>query len=700
MQRSRFAFPMRAFLILLPALGLLSACSACDPTTIEGCEASLQTDRRAIDFGRVYIGSSARETLHLTSPGCAGVQYSAHFELDAFGFQAAPARERIAANTGIEIVTIFRPGRVGPINGRLVFVADSSETASVAVELYASGAAVPDCEDGNGCTVDDFNLETGECEHRAERLVCDDFNACTGSDICVEGVCLGESFSCDDHDVCTDDLCDALAGCLNMMTAACSDGNPCTLDSCDPVLGCQHTVLDDGTPCNDLEQCTIGDICLRGDCIGVNVMEGAPCDDQDPCSKNDQCVEGTCLDPGYHRAGLGELKFTTEVGALAEGATENPLIDRDGTVFVGVEGGVTAIDRCGEVLWTNTELGTPRWSGAVSLPGILVVPVASKVIDIDASSGLPIREVDTAMLYSMTSSSGVRVLDMALRASGGLVVSVIRETEVSTVTQAIEREGFVAEIDPLHIAVTPIARLAQRHASRVAVDADEAVVAILRDDAPDKGAREERLVRFGLINLPDTTWASSPILARRSELAFGPGEEILWTDGLIAVSRVGAVRTLVDRNFDGDPVEAGSPVTFGDRVILVEHNATIGLGWGGFGLGDRLVALDLDTREIVYRTELSGRARRMGLAVDLAGNAFVLTHDGVLHALQPDGEPLFDAPLPVVSEALERIALGITPEGVVVAIAEGRVFGVQSELRLANSSWPRHRRDNLGTGHR
>lgn len=706
-QRSALLSPMRAQLVLIALAMCVPACGGCDPTTIENCQSSLVTDRQSIDFGRVYLGSAVRDSFHLTSPGCAGLTYTAHFELDAFGFQAAPAHEQIAANTGQEIVVIFRPGRSGAIHGRVVFVSDATMSSSVGVDLYAVGAATPDCEDGNGCTVDDFDLASGECVHRAERLVCDDFNACTGMDICVSGVCLGESFSCDDHDVCTDDLCDPRSGCLNMPTASCSDANPCTLDTCDPVLGCQHMVLDDGTPCDDLEQCTIGDICVLGECIGVNVTEGATCDDHDPCSKHDQCVEGTCIDPTYHRAGIGELKFATEVGPLAFGASENPLIDRDGTVFVGIEGGITAVDNCGEVKWTNDQLGTPRWSGAVSLPGILSVPIADAIVDIDATTGMPIRALDARMLFSNTSSTGVRVLDMAVRESFGLVVSVIRETEVSTVTHAIARTGIIAEVDPLRVSITPLARLNERHASRLAIDADEGVVAILREGAPDKGTADELLARFGLANLPETTWASSSVPAKRTELAFGPGDEVLWTSGLIAVSREGVVRSLFERSFEDDPIESGSPVTFANTAIFVESAAAVGLrglrglpGWGAEGMGDRLVSIDLSTGEVIYRADLNGRAKRMSPAVDLGGTAYVLTQDGVLHAIDASGASYFDAPLPVTGDALERAALGITPEGVVVSIAAGRVFGVQSPAPLANSTWPRHRRDNLSTGHR
>jgi hypothetical protein len=678
----------------------LSACS--DETGLMDCNATLLTDEPVLDLGRVFLGASARGSFNLTSPGCTGTTYRTALELDAFGWQVGPAVGNIAANTGVEIVVVFRPGRAGPSHARAVFTPEGSETASVTVDLFGNGTAIPDCEDGNGCTVDEFNLDSGECEHRAERLVCDDFNSCTGSDLCVEGVCLGESFSCDDNNVCTDDLCDPRTGCTNILTSACSDGNPCTLDSCDPVMGCQHNVLDDGTPCNDLEQCTIGDICIRGECIGATVPEGAVCDDGDPCSKNDQCVEGTCLDPGYHRPGTGELKYVTEVGQLAEGAEENPIIDRDGSVYVGIEGGVTALDLCGEVLWTNTALGTPRWQGAVSIPGVLSVPIGEKIVDIDARTGMPLRELDARVLFTGTASSGARVLDLAIRASGGLVVSVISEIESSSVADTIERAGMIAEVDPFHLVITPAYELGARHASRVAIDNDEAIVTLLREGAPDKGVARELVVRFGLAAFPNTTWSSSDILARRTQLAFGPGSEVLWSNGLISLTKNGEVRTLYEPIFDTEnPLETGSPVTFMNRALIIEKNTAIGSsGWGGLGFGDRLLAIDLDSGEVVFRSDLVSRAKRMSPAVDLAGTSYVLTEDGMLRAFDLEGAPFFAIPLPLEGDRVENVALGITPGSVVVGISAGRVFGVQSEQPLANSSWPRHRRDNLSTGHK
>src|SRR5262249_30601805 len=184
-----------------------------------------------------------------------------------------------------------------------------------------------------------------------------------------------------------------------------------------------------------------------GMCIGVNAPEGSPCDDGNPSSKHDQCVEGVCKDPTYRAAGIGDLKYATDVGPLAEGASSNPIVDRDGTVFAGVEGGVTAVDLCGAVLWSNLDLGSLRFSGATSLPGLWVLPVGSAIVDVDTQHGQVIRRLDLGGVFSTqtasTATSSVQVLDLALRASGAVVASLVRETRDASGTLSFE--GMLAE---------------------------------------------------------------------------------------------------------------------------------------------------------------------------------------------------------------------------------------------------------------
>jgi hypothetical protein len=135
--------------------------------------------------------------------------------------------------------------------------------------------------------------------------VCDDGNACTSNDICIEGVCTGDSMvSCDDSNPCTHDTCEPEIGCMNTATSgercddgnactlddtcidgactgsstvSCDDSNPCTDDICDPAIGCINTVTP-GKRCDDGDQSTIEDNCNEdGICTGIKKSAGCGC---------------------------------------------------------------------------------------------------------------------------------------------------------------------------------------------------------------------------------------------------------------------------------------------------------------------------------------------------------------------------------------------------------------------------------------
>ncbi len=87
---------------------------------------------------------------------------------------------------------------------------------------------------------------------------CDDGNACTYGDACVNGVCTGMQMTCD-------------------------DANMCTNDTCDPVVGCVYVPLS-GRACDDFDVCTANDTCQNGVCVGSPIS----CDDGDSCTA-DSC---------------------------------------------------------------------------------------------------------------------------------------------------------------------------------------------------------------------------------------------------------------------------------------------------------------------------------------------------------------------------------------------------------------------------
>jgi cysteine-rich repeat protein len=165
------------------------------------------------------------------------------------------------------------------------------------------------CDDGNVCTTDGCQPGAG-CTHTPAAAACDDSNPCTALDLCSNGICLGTAMTdCGDGNLCTDDSCDPLSGCVHAANAnpcddkdlctindtcsdkvcagaaplPCEDANSCTQDGCDPAIGCLHTPVEG--ECNDGNACTTKDVCAAGKCQG-----SVPPD----CSDGKACTTDSC----------------------------------------------------------------------------------------------------------------------------------------------------------------------------------------------------------------------------------------------------------------------------------------------------------------------------------------------------------------------------------------------------------------------
>lgn len=177
----------------------------------------------------------------------------------------------------------------------------SDGNACTVSDVCAEGACQPGqeslaCGDQNPCTDDSCDPATG-CTNTPNATTCDDGNPCTEGDTCAEGSCLPGMGApdCDDQNSCTEDSCRAGVGCIheaqsegscddgNACTASdhcsdgacvgatvvCNDNNVCTEDRCDQSLGCIANPVD-GTPaCNDNQSCTTDDLCIAGQCVGT-----------------------------------------------------------------------------------------------------------------------------------------------------------------------------------------------------------------------------------------------------------------------------------------------------------------------------------------------------------------------------------------------------------------------------------------------
>ena len=144
----------------------------------------------------------------------------------------------------------------------------SDGDACTASDACKGGACLPgaatDCQDGNLCTADSCDNNTGTCSHAVtnEAGACVDGSVCTGNDTCQGGLCVGQpQLVCDDKNPCSDDSCDAKLGCVSLAldATACDDANPCTTgESCKKGTCSSGQPLEDGKPCGDGKACSGG----------------------------------------------------------------------------------------------------------------------------------------------------------------------------------------------------------------------------------------------------------------------------------------------------------------------------------------------------------------------------------------------------------------------------------------------------------
>jgi cysteine-rich repeat protein len=153
---------------------------------------------------------------------------------------------------------------------------------------------------------------------------CDDGIACTQADTCAGpgGQCTGtpDNSLCNDGNPCTDDRCDAAAGCVNQPVVCEADSDPCSVNECNPSTGtCSHRALNcdcrTDAECDDSNACNGGELCVRP-CKGCNLIRagrqccdreltcqlefaapppGTSCDDHNACTVTDTCqTSGQC----------------------------------------------------------------------------------------------------------------------------------------------------------------------------------------------------------------------------------------------------------------------------------------------------------------------------------------------------------------------------------------------------------------------
>ena len=219
-------------------------------------------------------------------------------------------------------------------------VPDASGPGRFATQLADAGASVEDVseegttepatEDASGPSgLEDVEVAEPTCE---EGKACNDGDLCTKNDVCADGVCAGESISCEDEPsapcetaTCVEGICEVTIddGFCFIDGSCWTEGQPNENEPCQrcvPVLATTTWSNNDGASCGagDVDLCNPSS-CQGGACVTTPVecvdgddnpctepgcvagvcepqeLSGTPCDDGDPCTTGDLCDKGNCL---------------------------------------------------------------------------------------------------------------------------------------------------------------------------------------------------------------------------------------------------------------------------------------------------------------------------------------------------------------------------------------------------------------------
>lgn len=324
-------------LLSFGALSLaLLRCGGCADEELSKLDVIAVPSASAVEFGDVYVGAATERALAVQNLGTAPMVIRAvGVDGDAFSLVEEIAGTVVAPSSSLDISLEFRPPSATGHTGTLTIENDSGNAPELVVTLRGTGLEPLACDDGNQCTEDRFEPNTGACVHTERSGACDDGSLCTEDDVCSDGACLGVAVECDDSQPCTRDLCDPTAGCVFVPDASvCDDGNPCSSDVCDPESGCHNDDLPNGTSCGPGEECVTAEICLFGACTEVGVPNGVPCDDEKFCTVDDVCSGGECVGSRVERAPELTAFLPTFAGLESQAA-----LLPDGRVVVADAGG-------------------------------------------------------------------------------------------------------------------------------------------------------------------------------------------------------------------------------------------------------------------------------------------------------------------------------------------------------------------------
>jgi cysteine-rich repeat protein len=316
-----------------------AACLSCDPTTgacaIPRADGSSCSDGNACTQGDTCVAGSCVSGPLVTctaSDGCHDIG-TCDPGTGACSTPAAPNGTSCNDNNACTRTDTCQNGTCtggNPVTCTALDQCHVAGTCDTSTGLCSNPAKADgvSCTDGNPCT------EGGTCQ--AGACIGGRPKTCTALDAChVAGTCspstgacsnpaAANGTSCNDNNACTrTDTCQSGA-CVGSNPVTCLPGDQChQVGACVPATGtCAYAPKPDGAVCNDSNLCTQTDACQSGVCVGSNPVvctggnqcqtagacdpasgiclhpgkaNGTGCDDGDASTEGDTCQMGSCL---------------------------------------------------------------------------------------------------------------------------------------------------------------------------------------------------------------------------------------------------------------------------------------------------------------------------------------------------------------------------------------------------------------------
>ncbi|HVE85327.1 MAG TPA: hypothetical protein VND93_20885 [Myxococcales bacterium] len=325
----------------------LASCRCNEDLPVRNARVGFQPDVWVIDFGRHLEGERATATLDLTSTGRGEVTVEAStsppFETDPLVVIPPSGRATLslAFTAGSEFVE------------RDLVLHSAGEDDAVAVTLRGTGVRPLQCVATELCTVSTFDVPSGECVDSVapEGTPCVHPNPCLFNGRCDPiGQCIAEPRPCDDNNVCTNDFCSLLVGCVHTTRTCPAPGQACMVATCHPTNDCGVAPAPLGTLCGPVD-CVTANVCDNGACVTAPTPEGFPCSPPTPCQGAGTCHAQTCVQPD---AGVFPPTFSLPLAGVPTATPEEPgLLQYRGNLYAELCG--PAYDAgCALVSWTST----------------------------------------------------------------------------------------------------------------------------------------------------------------------------------------------------------------------------------------------------------------------------------------------------------------------------------------------------------